>query len=157
VGTDNSNLSDPAGNTLSNPGNNGGPGLLYGHTGGALRVGDGSGAWRHDGLVFNANDYYNGYFDDLTIYNTVLSPARIATHYQIGLTPPLVARYVPPPPPPVIGKFSISAGGFNLSWTGTAQLQRSTNAAGPYTTVTGATSPYYEPATNQQVFFRLVQ
>jgi len=157
VGTDNSNLSDPTGLALSAAGNNGGPGLLYGHTGGALRVGVGSGAWRHDGVVFNANDYYNGWFDDLTIYNSVLSAARIATHYQIGQTPPLVPRVVAPPPPPVIGKFSASGSGFNLSWSGTAQLQRSTNLAGPYTTVTGATSPYYEPTTNQQVFFRLVQ
>jgi hypothetical protein len=83
-----------------------------------------------------------------------LSPARIATHYQIGLTAPLV---VTPPAPPVIGKFSVSGGGFNLTWTGSGQLLRSTNVAGPYLPVTGAASPYYEPATNQQVFFRLVQ
>ena len=157
VGTNGSNLIDASGNPLSGSGPSGGPGLLYGHTGGALRVGVGSGAWRHDGVVFSGSDYYNGWFDDLVIYNTVLSPQRIATHYQVGLTPPLVPRVVPPPAPPVIGKFSVSSGGFNLSWTGTAQLQRATNVAGPFTTVTGATSPYYEPTTNQQVFFRLVQ
>ncbi|HEV2692690.1 MAG TPA: LamG-like jellyroll fold domain-containing protein [Verrucomicrobiae bacterium] len=134
-----------------------GAGYVYGHTGAAIRVGLGSGAYRHDGVAFSTADYFDGYYDDLTVYNSVLSPARIAVHYQAALTPPLVPRAVPVAAPPVIGSYSISAGSLSISWSGTAQLQRATNIAGPFTTVPGAASPYYEPATNGQAFFRLIQ
>ena len=56
----------------------------------------------------------------------------------------------------MIGKYSISGGGFNLTWSGTGQLLRATNLAGPYVPVSGATSPYREPTTNKQVYFRLI-
>jgi hypothetical protein len=59
--------------------------------------------------------------------------------------------------PPVFGKYSVTGGNLGITWSGSAQLQRATNVSGPYTTVSGATSPYYEPTTNKQVFFRLVQ
>ena len=134
-----------------------GAGYLYGHTGGALRVGVGSGAYRHDGVPFSASDYFNGIYDDLTIYNTVLSPARIAQHYQFGETPPLVPRVVPVTTPPVIGSYAVVGGNFAVSWSGTAQLQRATNLTGPFIPLPGATSPYFEPTTNQQVYFRLAQ
>jgi hypothetical protein len=134
-----------------------GAGYIYAHTGGALRVGVGSGAYRHDGVAFSSNDYFDGYYDDLTIYSTALSPARIAAHYQAGLTPPLVARSVPVITPPVFGSYSFTGGNFVITWNGTAQLQRATNVTGPYITIVGATSPYYEPTTNSQVFFRLAQ
>jgi hypothetical protein len=157
VGTDIDNRTDSLGNSLSNAGNNGGPGLLYAHTGDPIREGLGNGVWRHDGVAFSLSDYYNGELDDLSVYNTLLSPSRIATHYQIASTPPLVPGSVAPPTPPVFGSYSITHGSLGINWSGTAQLQRATNLSGPFTTVTNATSPYYEPATNKQAFFRLVQ
>lgn len=153
VGTDADGRTDPVYGPLSGTGNGNGPGLLYGHTGGALRVGLGSGAFRHDALPFSTNDFFNGQYDDLTIYNTVLSSNRIATHYQVGETPPL-PRVVPVP---VFGGWTDVGGSFGLTWSGSAQLWRATNVSGPYLPVNGATSPYYEPATNRQAFFRLEQ
>jgi len=70
------------------------------------------------------------------------------------LTPPL------PPPlplvPPLLGNYSLTSGSLGITWTGTGQLQRATNATGPFITIPGATSPYSESATNKQVFFRLI-
>lgn len=135
-----------------------GAGYSYTHTGAAPRIGVGSAAFRHDGVVFAATDFFNGVFDELAIYNTPLSPARIAAHYQIGLTPPLVATApVIVSAPPTFGGYSTTASQFNLTWSGTAQLQRATNISGPFITIPGATSPYYESKTNGQAFFRLIQ
>jgi len=120
-------------------------------------VGGGASAgFRADGVSFTNTDFFNGEIDELAIYNSALSPARIATHYQVGVTPPLPAGTIAPVTAPVFTGYTVAAGSFTISWTGTGQLQRSTKVAGPYTTVSGAASPYNEPATNQQVFFRLI-
>jgi hypothetical protein len=50
--------------------------------------------------------------------------------------------------------------GFNLifTWSGSFQLQSATNVAGPYLSVTGATSPYTNDVrSTPQRFFRLVE
>jgi hypothetical protein len=154
VGTDIDGRASETYGGLSGPGAGGGPGLLYAHTGGALRIGLGSGAWRHDGVAFSISDYFNGEYDDLALYNTLLSTNRIATHYQVALTAPLVPRAVPPP---VFGGWSVRNGAFAITWSGSAELWRATNVSGPFTQVNGASSPYYESATNSQAFFRLVQ
>ena len=117
-------------------------------------MGQGTSNFRHDGFSFETADTFDGVLDDFTIYNSLLSPDRISQHYAAAQTPPLVARAVPPP---VFAGYSLKSGAFGITWSGGAQLLRSTNVAGPYVPVPGATSPYYEPATNQQVFFRLSQ
>ena len=132
-------------------------GLLYGHSGTTVRVGQGATNFRHDGYSFSAADTFDGVIDDVTIYNSLLSPQRIAAHYQAALTPPLVPPSVTPPPPPVFGGYSVAGGHIGITWSGSAQLQRATNVSGPFTAVSGAASPYYEPTTNQQVYFRLAQ
>jgi hypothetical protein len=134
-----------------------GAGYSYGHTGGAPRVGVGSGAFRHDGIALSNTDFFNGVFDELAIYNVALSPARITAHYQTGLTPPLVATAPVSVSVPVFAGYSIAGSQFNLNWSGTAQLQRATNISGPFITIPGAASPYNEPTTNGQAFFRLIQ
>jgi hypothetical protein len=134
-----------------------GAGYLYTHTGDAPRVGGaGAGAARADAVAFTNIDYFNGTIDELTIYNTALSPARVAAHYQIGETPPLVVVPLAAAPTAAFSAYSVTGGNFTLTWTGTGQLERATNVAGPYNPVSGAASPYSERATNQQVFFRLV-
>ena len=129
-------------------------GLLYAHAGTFIQMGQGTSNFRHDGFSFETADTFDGVLDDFTIYNSLLSPDRISQHYAAAQTPPLVARAVPPP---VFAGYSLKSGAFGITWSGGAQLLRSTNVAGPYVPVPGATSPYYEPATNQQVFFRLSQ
>ena len=141
---------------LSDDENNEPAGLLYAHDGTTVRVGQGGTNFRFDGYSFSPSDTFDGVIGDIVYYNTLLSSNRIAAHYQAALTPPLV----PPQPavvtPPVFGSYSVAGGSFGIAWSGTAQLQRATNASGPFITVTNATSPYHEPATNKQVFFRLV-
>ena len=128
-------------------------GILYSHAGTNIRVGQGTTNFRHDGYQFGT-ETYDGIVDDIVIYNTLLSPDRITQHYQAALTPPL------PPPlplvPPLLGNYSLTSGSLGITWTGTGQLQRATNATGPFITIPGATSPYSESATNKQVFFRLI-
>jgi hypothetical protein len=133
-----------------------GAGYLYTHTGGAPRVGVGSVGFRADGVAFSNTNFLNGVVEDYSLYNSLLSPARIATHYQIGLTPALVPT-VSTGTPPVIGSYSTAGGNFSITWSGTAQLQKATNANGPFITISGATSPYFEPTTNARAFFRLIQ
>jgi hypothetical protein len=132
-------------------------GLLYGHSGTTIRVGQGATDFRHDGYSFAASDTFDGVIGDIVYYNSLLSPERIAAHYQAALTPPLAPPQQVVIVPPVFGNYSVANGSLGIDWSGTAQLQRATNLSGPFTTVTNATSPYYEPTTNEQVFFRLVQ
>jgi hypothetical protein len=134
-------------------------GLLYGHAGTTIRIGQGASDFRHDGYSFTASDTFDGVIGDIVYYNTLLSSNRIAAHYQAALTPPLIIpAAVVNTNPPVFGNFSISGSSLNIIWTNSsARLQRSTNVAGPFTTITNATSPYHEPPTNVRAFFRLVQ
>jgi hypothetical protein len=145
-------LADLSDDELGNP-----AGYLYGHDGTTIRIGQGAGNWRHDGFSFAPEDTFDGVIDNVAVYNTLLSPDRITAHYNAALTPPLTAPAKAITTPPVFGGFKVTSGQLSISWTGSAQLQRSTNVAGPYTTVSGATSPYTEPTTNARVFFRLAQ
>jgi hypothetical protein len=129
-------------------------GILYSHAGTNIRVGQGTSNFRHDGYQFGT-ETFDGVIDDIVIYNALLSPERIAAHYQAALTPPL-PRLIPPVPP-VFSSLSLIGGSFGITWTGAGQLQRATSASGPFLAVPGAVSPYTEPATGQQVYFRLAQ
>jgi hypothetical protein len=132
-------------------------GLLYGHSGTTIRVGQGGTNFRFDGYSFSPNDTFDGVIGDIVYYNSLLSPERIAQHYAAALTPPLAPPEQVVVNPPVFGKYSVAHGSLGINWSGTAELQRATNVTGPYITLTNATSPYSEPTTNKQVFFRLVQ
>ncbi len=59
-------------------------------------------------------------------------------------------------PAPVLSVHT-SAGNIILSWTGSATLLETTNILGPWVTVSSATSPYSEPMTNRETFYRLQQ
>jgi hypothetical protein len=61
---------------------------------------------------------------------------------------------------PLPPKFSsIQASGANLiiTWTGGTTLQSATSLSGPWTTVTGATSPATVPKPTTRTFFRVQQ
>jgi hypothetical protein len=59
--------------------------------------------------------------------------------------------------PPTLLKVRPLAGGVVLSWTNSAfSLQSATNVAGPFLTITGATSPFTNSTSGQQCFFWLI-
>ncbi len=86
-------------------------------------------------LAFNG---FNGGVDEVAFYNYALSPKQIMSHY--------------------VGKAALgySAVGdkITLNWT-IGNLLGSTNVAGPYRPIGGATSPYQVPLTNSQFFYVL--
>jgi hypothetical protein len=129
-----------------------GAGYLYNHTGDAPRVGVGTDAFLQNGVAFVNKDFFDGVIDELSLYDSVLSSNQVAELYQFGLAPPVVTVLTP-----VIGSFYIAGTNITITWSGPAQLQRTTNLNSPFTNVTGATSPYSEPATNGNAFFRLAQ
>jgi hypothetical protein len=58
-------------------------------------------------------------------------------------------------PEPV--QIAVSGNQIILTWNNPAfNLQSSTNVAGPYTTISGATSPYTNAASGKQLYFRLI-
>ncbi|HZI34051.1 MAG TPA: hypothetical protein VFF11_17060, partial [Candidatus Binatia bacterium] len=76
--------------------------------------------------------------------------------FAAGAFDPKYLSYYSVPPGPLA--FGASGGSLTISWPGGAGLlQRSTNVAGPYTDVNGASSPYIISTTNAAEFFRLKQ
>jgi hypothetical protein len=61
---------------------------------------------------------------------------------------------VVPAPRPAIS-MTHSRGGMVISWSGNYQLLTSTNVSGPYTAISGATSPYTSSFADPQRFFVL--
>lgn len=107
-------------------------------------------------LLLDQEFFYNddGYIDFANANGTgsaVISGTRlVALDSNNGLR----AFSVTLPP----GPLSITRVGSDveLSWPGGATLQSSSNAAGPYSDVNGATSPYtYSPTPGTQIFYRL--
>ncbi len=93
---------------------------------------DGVLAQRSDGAFFG----FNGGVDEVAFYNYPLSQSQITTHY--------------------LGKATLNytqaAGQTILTWP-VGNLLGSTNVAGPYKAVSGATSPYTVPETSSQFFY----
>jgi len=94
---------------------------------------------------------YNGLLDGVRYYNAILSPSQISAIYSSGngdgsVDPTALQLEFDFTAPP--------AGGILLNWQeSTAVLQSAPTVAGPWTDVTGATSPYtIVPAANQQFF-----
>lgn len=90
------------------------------------------------------NNQFKGIIDDVAIYNFALSSNQVSAHYQAGLQ---LA--------PTLSIQNLGNQQFKLTWN-TGTLQSSTNAAGPYNNATGANSPYTVPATNSQMFYRVL-
>jgi Concanavalin A-like lectin/glucanases superfamily len=91
---------------------------------------------------------YNGLLDDYRYYSAILSPSEISSIYSSGAladTADLQFQY----------NFTAAPGeGIVLTWLeSTAVLQTASSLNGPWTDVTGATSPYtIVPAASQQYF-----
>jgi hypothetical protein len=100
--------------------------------------------------------FFDGWVDELALYDKVLSPERIQAHYQAGSTA------VPPEQPPVgdlmIDSIQVQGANIRIEWQGTAGLQQATSVSGPFTDVAGAASPFTAPiASGENRFYRLAQ
>lgn len=93
-------------------------------------------------------NYYTGEIYDVRVYNYALSQAQLGAVVP-GLKPTLTKQVIP-------GVNGNNGGQLVLSWPFGTLLQ-STNVAGPYSAVAGATSPYTNimTVTPPDVFFKL--
>jgi hypothetical protein len=84
----------------------------------------------------------NAGMDEVAFYNYALSPTQIMNHYlnKVATTLTIV---------PGVGNAIIS-------WS-SGTLVSSTNVTGPYTAVSGATSPYTVPTTGAAAFYQVTQ
>src|SRR5262249_14652695 len=97
--------------------------------------------------------------DDLAVWQRTLTQLEISGMYlggasnHVSFAPPLSAPIVPV----ALQVQQVGPGQFQLVWTGTGgTLQAAPNAAGTYTNVTGASSPYTIPTSSgPQLFYRL--
>jgi hypothetical protein len=86
------------------------------------------------------NYQFDGSMGGVALYQTALTAAQVQADFVAG-------SFVPP-------AISLEPTGRNVVITYTGTLESSTNAVGPYTPVSGASSPYKTPATNALMFYR---
>jgi hypothetical protein len=103
----------------------------------SLNCGDEILGQRGDYAFFGANAGEG----DVAIYNYALSPAQIMNHYLNGAS-------VAPSSPAA----ALVSGEVIITWS-SGYLFSSTNLAGPYSQVNGATSPYTSPTNSSQLFY----
>jgi hypothetical protein len=125
-----------------------GVGQLYNHTG-DVRIGQGNGLFHS--LASGDILSFDGSIDEVAHYNTALSAARIAAHYQTGIAS------AAEPGTPVIRSVQAVDGNFVITWTGGGILQWAASPAGPFTDIPTANSPYTDPIySNTSRFYRLI-
>ena len=89
--------------------------------------------------IVGGSQYFGGAIAQAAFFTNALTAAQIQT--------------VSPVPPTI----SLKLSGANVAITYTGTLVSSTNVAGPYGAVPGASSPFSTPATNAQMFYRAHQ
>jgi hypothetical protein len=118
-----------------------------GSTNGALVVSNANWAIGARGKWKRAVDYpfggldrqFAGAVDEVAIYNTGLTPARVQAHYAESLQGLTISN---------------PGGQVTLNWV-LGTLVSSTNVTGPYQPVAGAISPYHPPAGPARQFYRI--
>ncbi|MGH7942530.1 MAG: LamG-like jellyroll fold domain-containing protein [Limisphaerales bacterium] len=90
----------------------------------------------------NDNQFY-GRICDVAIYDYPLNSNQVRTLYEAGALSPETLAFTNAEP-----------GSLELDWV-SGVLQIATNAAGPYSDLTNATSPFVAPLTNIRRFFRI--
>ena len=90
------------------------------------------------------DDYFNGDTDEVALFDYALSAEQVQKHYQAAFVAPVAAQ------------FSIQPMGPNLMllWP-TGQLEQAEALAGPWSPVTGASSPWLVLPSAPAQFFRL--
>lgn len=128
-----------------------GAGTLYAH-GSDVRIGQGNNRTHED--VTGDIGSFDGALDELAVYNTALSAARVLAHYQAGTG--LGFPSTEPLPAPEI---TVHNEQVIITWSGPSTLQWTDNlASGQWQPLPHATSPYQEPLSpHGQRFYRLVK
>jgi hypothetical protein len=117
---------------------------------------NGAGTFAPEIIATNEMFFFDGWIDELALYNTALSPERVQAHYQAGITT------VPPEEPPVgelvIDSIQVQGGNVRVEWQGAAALQQATSVTGPFSNIPGAASPFTAPIIHgENRFYRLAQ
>jgi hypothetical protein len=92
--------------------------------------------------------FFDGFVDEVSLYNTALSSNRVATHYWVGNVYD---------GPPAIESIRLEGGNIVIRWSGQARLETAPTPNGPYTEVPGATSPFQIVSQPGNAFFRLTR
>ncbi|MCX7867002.1 MAG: LamG domain-containing protein [Limisphaera sp.] len=111
-------------------------------------------AWNFIGRsLFSADAYLLAQIDEFRIYHGALTPEQIAAHTAAG---PDGSPTVSPLAAPLVITAARQGDNLVLTWTDAqAVLQSAPGVTGPYTDVSGASSPYTVPLTGSQQYFRL--
>lgn len=137
----------------------GGIGQIYKHPNTTPAFGQGSfrahtGANQSlDPTASNLDAVLDGVIDEFALVNRVLTPARIAQLYAFSQQPPAPVSVIAEPSG--ITGLKLDASNVTISWDGPAKLQRADSVDGVFVTLPTAVSPYTEPASNSQRFYRL--
>ena len=107
------------------------------------------------GGVYDATgNNFDGLIDEVAIFDKAISAERVKEHFDagsVGLFPGLGG---PDPVDDVIT--GVSSDGSNISFSYTGTLQSAPSAAGPWTDVAGATSPFSEAMSDTEKFYRVI-
>ncbi|HVK59728.1 MAG TPA: LamG-like jellyroll fold domain-containing protein [Candidatus Kapabacteria bacterium] len=122
-----------------------GAGRIFNHTG-DIRIAHGN-AIIHTGESGDFG-YFDGVIDELSIYNKALSGTRVAELYQ-------AAQQSAEPSGSLITGVRVQNNQIVVTWEGTGQLLAGESLSGPFSLISNATSPYSEPVSNSQRFFKL--
>lgn len=122
-----------------------GAGRIFNHTG-DIRIAHGN-AIIHTGESGDFG-YFDGVIDELSVFNKALSGTRVAELYQ-------AAQQRPEPGGSLIAGVRVQNNQVVVTWEGTSQLLAGESLTGPFSLISNATSPYSEPVSNSQRFFKL--
>jgi hypothetical protein len=102
----------------------------------------------------SGNQYFDGSMDETRIENSVRSPAWVYASWATVANNAFATYGSIVPGAMNLHSQVDGSGQIVLTWT-TGQLQSASNINGPYTDVSGATSPYTVPPSNAQQYFRI--
>ncbi len=125
-----------------------GAGRLYIHTA-DVQIGRGNTLLHTSANTTAVNlPYFDGYIDEVALYNTALAPDRAEAHFRVAGTVAATPR---------ISSFHLEGGAPVIRWDGAARLQVADDPTGPFQDVPGATSPYAITPNAPAAFFRLTR
>jgi hypothetical protein len=90
---------------------------------------------------------FNGMIDEVAIYGNALSQGQLSTLYTAAQVPIVSGS--------VVLTNSWNGTSLNLTWPGNGMLLQATNVTGPWTTNTGATSPFVVIPAGPSMFYRI--
>lgn len=101
--------------------------------------------------------FFDGWIDELALYNTALSAERVKAHFEAGRTE-VPSGGQPPTGTLHIESVRLEGNSIRIQWQGSARLQQATSVTGPYADVAGASSPFVAPVVDGEArFYRLTQ